>query len=562
MAKKKIKNVEKYGRKKKYGSFFLKVFVPMIIVVALLGCAFSSAMNMLFETTRSENVTAVRDGIADAVEKCRLYQETEEKVIYDFQKSDNYVSGSLNLACAMNGNLLSEYDGGSIIRMYRRNDDGSLTALVTNNNKIFVIVQDENNNRYRLMCNVDDYKKALEAAPVYEEAGELPYIESIDEIYVKGDNFYVGAYTYIDYGPDATFNDEGFIVSNSNNAPVRVTVSDIPEGYVKLDESKGFTLTFSTPIGIVDTKMDDPCEDVEERIDMVTQDFELEEQYDKCEHGNHVTIVEQYADGYIAVIEYHYSFFDSAFGKLLIGTLVGIIVLTIIVSLIISFLMWKSYINVWNQEQYRRTMSNAMAHDLKSPLSVIALYAENLKAKTNPEKTDYYIDGIIEEVNLMNRQIASILDMSKAEDINTKLSLSTFEVSPIVNKIIANHQEKIASKNVVVDVTGDCSITADKVFFEQAVSNLIDNAVKFVTDGGVISVNLEPDKLTFANTCPTLDESLLATIWNPFVKGDGSRQGHEGTGLGLSIVKTIMDRHGFTCKMENTEDGVQIIITM
>ena len=90
--------------------------------------------------------------------------------------------------------------------------------------------------------------------------------------------------------------------------------------------------------------------------------------------------------------------------------------------------------------------------------------------------------------------------------------------------------------------------------------NMMDNAVKYVTKDGKITVQMSNESLSIQNTSEPIPEDVLKSIWNPFVKGDNSRHGHKGTGLGLSIVKTIMDRHGFTCEMKNAGDGVEVKI--
>lgn len=209
-------------------------------------------------------------------------------------------------------------------------------------------------------------------------------------------------------------------------------------------------------------------------------------------------------------------------------------------------------------EQYRRTTSNAMAHDLKSPLAVISLYAENLKSGKNPEKNQYYMDGILNEVKAMNEQVASILDMAKAEDVNTELHKTKVDIGNIINTAADVYAETIKTKNIRLDIQGSCQIEADEALMYQAVMNMIDNAVKYVTKDGKITVQMSNERLSIQNTSEPIPEDILKNIWNPFVKGDNSRHGHKGTGLGLSIVKTIMDRHGFICEMKNAGDGVEV----
>ena len=109
-----------------------------------------------------------------------------------------------------------------------------------------------------------------------------------------------------------------------------------------------------------------------------------------------------------------------------------------------------------------------------------------------------------------------------------------------------------------IDISGACTVSADEALMYQAVVNIMDNAVKYVADGGHIDVKLSDKEVSFVNSCEPIDKDTLTNVWKPFVKGDNSRHGHKGTGLGLSIVKTIMDRHGFDCEMKNVDGGVEV----
>ena len=277
-----------------------------------------------------------------------------------------------------------------------------------------------------------------------------------------------------------------------------------------------------------------------------------------CDQGKHNTDVVAIGNSYYLVMDYHTDLIKSSFGKVIIATWIGIALLSTLVSLAIAYVLYRSYRSAYDMEQYRRTTSNAMAHDLKSPLAVIQLNAENLRDGTNLEKNRHYTDNIINEVHQINTQIASILDMAKAEDVNTKLHKTDVDITAIVNSVAEEYAERIKEKNVSIEVNGACTVHADEELMNQAIKNIMDNAVKYVTDGGHIEVELSDKEVSFVNSSEPLDKDTLEDVWKPFVKGDNSRHGHKGTGLGLSIVKTIMDRHGFDCEMDNCDGGVEV----
>ena len=90
-----------------------------------------------------------------------------------------------------------------------------------------------------------------------------------------------------------------------------------------------------------------------------------------CDQGKHNTDVVPIGNSYYLVMDYHTDLVKSSFGKAIIATWIGIALLSTLVSLAIAYVLYRSYKSVYDMEQYRRTTSNAMAHDLKSPLAVI-----------------------------------------------------------------------------------------------------------------------------------------------------------------------------------------------
>ena len=141
-----------------------------------------------------------------------------------------------------------------------------------------------------------------------------------------------------------------------------------------------------------------------------------------------------------------------------------------------------------------------------------------------------------------------------------KLNKTDVDVAAIVNSVAAEYAERIKEKNASFEINGDCTVHADEKLMKQAVKNVMDNAVKYVTAGGEIKVQLTDDLASFVNSSAPLGNETLTNAWKPYVKGDDSRHGHKGTGLGLSIVKAIMDRHGFDCEIKNTDDGVEVTL--
>lgn len=562
---KKIKNVL-YGKKQNYGSFFLRIFVPFILVAALLGGIVTYLLVSIYNT-------GVENGVASAEERIRSnvnetvteYQDAlagayVDGINYDFETADNKFTSDVEYMCEMLSAIA--VDGGAAASLYYKDSDGTLTLVAGHDYRMFFVVTDDNNKKFRLSCTYEDYQKMIAEAPRYGSADGLPALSRIEEIYVKGTSFWISKYSYYDYG-------DGVKVIGTHETQMdygeydekSVTVTEIPDGYVKLDTSKGYHFYNSSLIGSGAAS----CNmDYEGNIETLVADLEDSgvgsslRVSRNCDQGKHNTDVVAIGNSYYLVMDYHTNLIKSTFGKLIIATWIGIALLSTLISLAIAYVLYRSYRSAYDMEQYRRTTSNAMAHDLKSPLAVIQLNAENLRDGTNPEKNRHYTDNIINEVHQMNTQIASILDMAKAEDVNTKLHKTDVDITAIVNSVAEEYAERIKEKNVSIEVNGACTVHADEELMNQAIKNIMDNAVKYVTDGGHIAVKLSDKEVSFVNSSEPLDKDTLEDVWKPFVKGDNSRHGHKGTGLGLSIVKTIMDRHGFDCEMDNCDGGVEV----
>lgn len=567
MSKKRSK-VKKYWKKQKFGMFFLKVFVPFMLAVSVLGAIVTEMLVSTYNTSvdnAKENLNnVVNKAEQEAAKDFRNAADgkSENDVDYEFQTAENAFAGTMEYYCSMArlavvGDLDSE-DG--VLAVYHRDADGSTSKVASSGDHVFMGIDDADGKTYYLSCTPEEDREMFKEMYKVSSAGDM----QPQEIYVKGNNYWVGKYTFIDCDEDCLETEEDGTTEFKDGYTVyTVTNDNIPDGYVRLDMSKGFRISSNIVGGALYYTDMDEYGNVDELIDAASEvDSDgvqgyAEKEY-KCGAGHHTTEVSDLGNGYYIVSDFHTNIWKSLVGVLMIYTWAGIVILCVILSLAIAYAMYRTYLSAYDMEQYRRATSNAMAHDLKSPLAVILLNAENLRDGTNPEKNRYYTDNIINEVHQMNTQIASILDMAKAEDVNTRLNKTDVDITAIVSSVAEEYAERIKEKNVSIEINGACTVHADEMLMNQVIKNIMDNAVKYVTDGGHIEVELSDKEVSFVNSSEPLDKDTLEDVWKPFVKGDNSRHGHKGTGLGLSIVKTIMDRHGFGCEMDNCDGGVEV----
>lgn len=219
-------------------------------------------------------------------------------------------------------------------------------------------------------------------------------------------------------------------------------------------------------------------------------------------------------------------------------------------ALVFSYLSYARAKSVYDMYEYRRKMTDALAHDLKTPLSVISAYAENLREDVNSGKRTYYSDRIIESVGNMNRLIDNTLSFSKITGGKLRLKTERLDIGALAREICEEQTELFERRQITVlpDVKVRFIRECDRELMRQALSNLIANVAFHAEEGTVASVTSSEDSLVIENrTDDTITD--VSRLCEPFVKGDASR-GDKGSGLGLAVAKEDLEAMGFKLSIE------------
>lgn len=239
-------------------------------------------------------------------------------------------------------------------------------------------------------------------------------------------------------------------------------------------------------------------------------------------------------------------------GVLVKWAVVYAVPITMIISLLISLLLTRvKYAELsahYAVEDYRRDMTNKLAHDLKTPLMVISGYAENLENDITTEKRAHYAASIMENVKSMDSIIANVLELSKLETGSFKTAATEFDAAALARDIAANYDGELEKNGLKLTVSGSASFTADKSLMASVLDNLIGNAVKYTDKSGGIAVECQTGRITVTNDCSTADKLDVKSLTEPFTKGDNSRSG-KGSGLGLSIAAEAARRAGLALEL-------------
>ena len=204
------------------------------------------------------------------------------------------------------------------------------------------------------------------------------------------------------------------------------------------------------------------------------------------------------------------------------------------------------------QESSGRSFVANVSHELKTPMTTIAGFIDGILDGTiPPEKQQHYLRIVSDEVKRLSRLVRSMLDIARLEAGEMKLSPTTFDINDIVCQSVFTFEQAIDQKHLDIRGldAGKVMVEADRDLMHQVVYNLLENAVKFVNEGGYIQVSYHTENdetmVSIKNSGQGLTKEELSKVFNRFYKTDKSRSlDKNGVGLGLHIVRSIVNLHG------------------
>ena len=199
-----------------------------------------------------------------------------------------------------------------------------------------------------------------------------------------------------------------------------------------------------------------------------------------------------------------------------------------------------------------KEMSDNIAHDLRSPIARIRGVAEvSLTTDASKEDLQDTAGSTIEECDRLLYMINTMLFISKTEAGVAELYFEKIDIKHLVEGAISLFQPTAEDRSIVLssDIKGYGSIDGDLQMIQRALSNLIDNAIKYTEPNGDVNVTLLNDndknmvEIDVSDSGSGISKKDRPFIFDRFFRGDKSRS-QMGTGLGLSLARTIARAHG------------------
>ncbi len=210
----------------------------------------------------------------------------------------------------------------------------------------------------------------------------------------------------------------------------------------------------------------------------------------------------------------------------------------------------------------RRELVANISHDLRTPLASIQGYVETLllKEKTlSPYKKEAYLEIILESTQKLSRLVEQLFELSKLDANQALPNREPLALPDLVQDIAQKFYpaaEKLGVDLLIADPDAHTLVYADIGMIERALQNLIENALHFTPEGGIIQIevwdNAETVSVRVTDTGCGIAPEDLPHIFDRFYQADKSRpQDAAGAGLGLAIAKKIIEMHGGSISVES-----------
>ncbi|MEL7690893.1 HAMP domain-containing sensor histidine kinase [Citromicrobium bathyomarinum] len=207
---------------------------------------------------------------------------------------------------------------------------------------------------------------------------------------------------------------------------------------------------------------------------------------------------------------------------------------------------------------YRET-TDQLAHEIRTPIMHLDQRLVKALAEPLPASVSEKLIEARAEIRRIVSMLESLLDIasSKARK-GDRHGLAPVNLSELATRICNLYADSAEESNhsFVWDIAPGVCLDGEESQLTRLMTNLLDNAFKYVPEGGKITLTLRPGPvLTVADDGPGVPPNHAERIFERFYRGDGREAGQTGSGLGLALARAIAERHGLTITLEPVDKG-------
>jgi two-component system sensor histidine kinase KdpD len=220
-------------------------------------------------------------------------------------------------------------------------------------------------------------------------------------------------------------------------------------------------------------------------------------------------------------------------------------------------------------ERLRNSLLSAISHDIRTPLTAIVGLSSTLAdGRPLPDETRHELAEAIQENAIrMSNLVTNLLDMARLHAGAVKLNRQWQMLEEVVGSALAMLSQTLADRRIEITLPSTLPLLDfDAVLMERVFCNLLDNAAKYTTAGGLVRIAAERSRddvsVSVEDNGPGVPVGMEEAIFAKFTRGE-SETSRAGVGLGLSICRTIIEAHGGRIRAANRcEGGARFVFTL
>lgn len=217
-----------------------------------------------------------------------------------------------------------------------------------------------------------------------------------------------------------------------------------------------------------------------------------------------------------------------------------------------------------------RELTANLSHELRSPLARIRVAQEmmhdTLRSGSTRRLADH-LDRIREDIELLDHLIGRMLELSKIDLHQKNMTRAPIDLAAIIKDLLGSFAPSAEAQGLELSADlaeGAPLISGDPAGLSTALTNLLDNAIRYTPRGGRITVRMHEKAagvvVEVVNTHPPLSSSDMAAMFKPFARLEGATAA--GYGMGLAISKRIIERHGGSIRAASTQEGLSLMVSL
>lgn len=213
-----------------------------------------------------------------------------------------------------------------------------------------------------------------------------------------------------------------------------------------------------------------------------------------------------------------------------------------------------------------RGVGDNIAHDLRTPLARLRVRLERARdGDTSADALRAVLAKAVTDLDQTEAIITALLRISEIEDGQRRAAFGRVSLQAICSDVYQLYLPVAEMRDLTFRLAapGDASVIGDPELLTEAIANLVDNATKFVPDGGAVTLALDtersPPRICVRDNGPGIPPAEREAVLRRFYRGDKSRH-IKGSGLGLSLVQAIARLHGYTLRIDDARPGCEFTL--